>query len=95
MKSILDLLPSDAHVLRDGSFVKIPSSDLVTGDIVQISIGNKVPADVRILSSSGDVRFDRSVSHPRRLYHSTLTDRILPLGPHWRGRRDRRCSRGY
>lgn len=61
MQSILDLLPSDAHALRNGSFTKIPSSELVAGDIVKISIGDKVPADLRILASSGDVRFDRSV----------------------------------
>jgi sodium/potassium-transporting ATPase subunit alpha len=61
MQSILDLLPSDAYVMREGSFVKSPSTNLVVGDIVRISIGDKVPADLRILSSSGDVRFDRSV----------------------------------
>jgi sodium/potassium-transporting ATPase subunit alpha len=61
MKSILDLLPSDAFVLRGGSFTKVPSTDVVAGDIVRISIGNKVPADIRLLSSSGDIRFDRSM----------------------------------
>jgi sodium/potassium-transporting ATPase subunit alpha len=61
MKSILDLLPSDAFVLRAGSFTKVPSTDVVAGDIVRISIGNKVPADIRLLSSSGDIRFDRSM----------------------------------
>jgi sodium/potassium-transporting ATPase subunit alpha len=61
MKSILDLLPSDAYVLRGGSFVKVPSTNVVAGDIVRISIGNKVPADMRLLSSSGDIRFDRSM----------------------------------
>ncbi|KAL5113432.1 hypothetical protein ACEQ8H_008700 [Pleosporales sp. CAS-2024a] len=61
MKSILDLLPSDALVLRGGSFVKVPSADVVAGDIVRISIGNKVPADMRLLSTSGDIRFDRSM----------------------------------
>jgi sodium/potassium-transporting ATPase subunit alpha len=61
MQSILDLLPSDAFVLRSGSFVKVPSTDVVAGDIVRISIGNKVPADIRLLSSSGDIRFDRSM----------------------------------
>jgi sodium/potassium-transporting ATPase subunit alpha len=61
MQGILDLLPSDAYALREGSFVKVPSVDLVAGDIVKVSIGNKVPADIRILSSSGDVRLDRSV----------------------------------
>jgi sodium/potassium-transporting ATPase subunit alpha len=61
MNSILDLLPADALVLRDGQLVKTPSTDLVAGDIVHISIGNKVPADMRIISSSGDVRFDRAI----------------------------------
>lgn len=61
MKSILDLLPSDAFVLRGGTFIKVPSTDVVAGDIVQISIGNKVPADLRLLSTSGDIRFDRSM----------------------------------
>jgi sodium/potassium-transporting ATPase subunit alpha len=61
MQSILDLLPSDAFILRSGAFVKVPSTDVVAGDIVRISIGNKVPADLRLLSSSGDIRFDRSM----------------------------------
>jgi magnesium-transporting ATPase (P-type) len=61
MNSILDLLPSDAFVMRGSSFVKVTSTDVVAGDIVRISIGNKVPADLRLLSSSGDIRFDRSM----------------------------------
>jgi sodium/potassium-transporting ATPase subunit alpha len=58
MKSILNILPSDAFVLRGGSFIKILSTNVVAEDIVRISIGNKVPADIRLLSSSGDIRFD-------------------------------------
>ncbi|OJJ42921.1 hypothetical protein ASPZODRAFT_1238891 [Penicilliopsis zonata CBS 506.65] len=61
MNSILDLVPSDALVLRDGNRTRIPSTDLVAGDVVYISIGNKVPADLRIVESSGDVRFDRAL----------------------------------
>ncbi|PMB63776.1 Potassium-transporting ATPase alpha chain 1 [Beauveria bassiana] len=61
MKSITDLLPSEALVVRNGETVKIAAADLVAGDIVHLSIGNKVPADLRILSHSGDIRFDRSV----------------------------------
>jgi sodium/potassium-transporting ATPase subunit alpha len=61
MNSILDLLPSEALVLREGQLVKLPATDLVAGDIVHISIGNKVPADMRILQSSGDVRFERAI----------------------------------
>jgi sodium/potassium-transporting ATPase subunit alpha len=61
MNSILDLLPSEASVLRDGKLVRLPASELVAGDIVHITIGNKVPADLRIITHSGDVRFDRSI----------------------------------
>lgn len=61
MNSILDLLPAEAIVVRDGQPKKMPAAELVVGDIVQISIGNKVPADLRLLSTSGDVRFDRSI----------------------------------
>ncbi|CAI7619905.1 unnamed protein product [Penicillium bialowiezense] len=61
MNSILDLLPAEAMVLRDEKMVQIPATDLVAGDIVHIGIGNKVPADMRILQSSGDVRFDRAI----------------------------------
>lgn len=61
MNSILGLLPSEALVLRDGKQIRLPATDLVTGDIVQISVGNKVPADMRLLQTSGDVRFDRAI----------------------------------
>ncbi|KAL4971361.1 hypothetical protein BDW66DRAFT_155739 [Aspergillus desertorum] len=61
MSSILDLIPADAVVVRDGQAVQLPSTDLVRGDIVKISAGNKVPADLRLLSASGDLRFDRSL----------------------------------
>lgn len=61
MKSITDLLPAEALVVRDGKTIKISAAELVAGDIVHLQIGNKVPADLRILSHSGDIRFDRSV----------------------------------
>ncbi|KAJ5935936.1 hypothetical protein N7454_005234 [Penicillium verhagenii] len=61
MKAILDLVPTDAVVLRSGVATKIPSTEVVVGDVVQLSIGNKVPADLCLLTASGDVRFDRSI----------------------------------
>ncbi|KHN96001.1 cation-transporting ATPase pma1 [Metarhizium album ARSEF 1941] len=61
MKSITDLLPAEALVLRDGQLKKMPATQLVSGDIVHLKIGNKVPADMRLISHSGDIRFDRAV----------------------------------
>ncbi|KAK9720409.1 hypothetical protein K7432_004160 [Basidiobolus ranarum] len=61
MKSILNMIPAECLVLRDGSPQKIPASDLVVGDIVLLKLGNKVPADIRLLKVSNDMKFDRSV----------------------------------
>jgi len=61
MSSIMDLLPSETMVLRDGKKTRMPATELVSGDIVFLEIGNKVPADMRLLTHSGDIRFDRSV----------------------------------
>ncbi|KAJ4288867.1 hypothetical protein N0V88_007197 [Collariella sp. IMI 366227] len=61
MSSIMDLLPSETMVLRDGKKKRVSAIELVSGDIVFLEIGNKVPADIRLLSHSGDIRFDRSV----------------------------------
>ena len=46
MNSILCLLPSQCVVLREGETIKIPASELVVGDVVVLSVGNKVPADM-------------------------------------------------
>ncbi|KAL1413747.1 hypothetical protein Q8F55_001529 [Vanrija albida] len=61
MASILDLLPENAVVLRDGEAKSIAASELVVGDIVQLSTGQKVPADMRIIKASNDLKFDRAV----------------------------------
>jgi magnesium-transporting ATPase (P-type) len=42
------MLSSDAVVIRDGKEVKIPADQLVPGDIVKMSLGDKVPADLRM-----------------------------------------------
>ncbi|KAG4071147.1 hypothetical protein HA402_003279 [Bradysia odoriphaga] len=61
MKSILNLLPSECIVLRNGQISKISSNQLVVGDIVHVDLGNKVPADIRLLHVSNDLKFDRAV----------------------------------
>jgi len=55
------MLPSEVTVLRDGQFRAIPAAALVPGDVVQIRAGNKIPADLRLVEVSSDLKFNRSI----------------------------------
>ena len=49
MATIGKLLPQKAVVVRDGQIREIAVAEIVPGDIVQIKVGNRIPADIRIL----------------------------------------------
>lgn len=61
MKSIKSLIAHEAAVIRDGKQQLIPATDIVVGDIVVLSTGDRIPADLRIVAASSDLRFDRSL----------------------------------
>ncbi|UKZ48043.1 hypothetical protein TrVGV298_002279 [Trichoderma virens] len=61
MKSITGMLPEDCSVLRDGSRILVPASQVVPGDLLYFSAGNKLPADIRFVNVSTDAKFDRSI----------------------------------
>ncbi len=44
-------IKNKAKVLRDGNMIEVDASDLVPGDIVHISYGSRVSADMRIIES--------------------------------------------
>jgi hypothetical protein len=54
--------PDEASVLRSGRVGRIPASQIVPGDIVAVSVGDKIPADCRLLSvSSSSFRVDQAI----------------------------------
>jgi sodium/potassium-transporting ATPase subunit alpha len=61
MASIKTMLPDDCMVIRDGTQQVISAPGLVPGDLIRISAGNKLPADIRFVQVSSDVKFDRSI----------------------------------
>ena len=54
-----NLLPSVAQAIRDGKEVQMNAADLVLGDILHLTIGTRVPADVKVIVSK-DLKLDFS-----------------------------------
>uniref|UniRef100_A0A4W4F7Z1 Sodium/potassium-transporting ATPase subunit alpha n=1 Tax=Electrophorus electricus TaxID=8005 RepID=A0A4W4F7Z1_ELEEL len=53
MESFKNLVPQHALVVRDGEKKHIKVEEVVTGDVVEIKGGDRIPADLRIISSHG------------------------------------------
>ncbi|XP_052202251.1 calcium-transporting ATPase 3, endoplasmic reticulum-type [Diospyros lotus] len=51
-----------ATVLRNGCFSILPATDIVPGDIVEVSMGSKIPADMRMIEMLSDqLRVDQAI----------------------------------
>ncbi|KAI6150727.1 hypothetical protein BKA82DRAFT_952133 [Pisolithus tinctorius] len=62
IEALKEYSPDEAKVLRSGQLVRIHASELVPGDIISVSVGDRVPADCRILSiSSKNFRVDQAI----------------------------------
>jgi sodium/potassium-transporting ATPase subunit alpha len=61
MKSIRSIVADTATVVRNGEAQELLASEIVVGDLVQLSLGNRVPADLRLVDATSDLRFDRSL----------------------------------
>lgn len=51
LKALNTLVPPGAHLIREGVESTVLASTLVPGDLVHFSVGDRVPADVRIVSA--------------------------------------------
>ncbi|MBN2461436.1 MAG: cation-transporting P-type ATPase [Candidatus Cloacimonetes bacterium] len=81
MESLKQLVQSPSKVFRDGRLQEIHQSELVTGDIISLDEGDKVPADIRIIESFNLRTNDVSLtgeSMPQDK-HSNVITRDCPL----------------
>ena len=67
IRTLLDLAPPLAVVLRDGEPVEVPTAEVVVGDLLLIRPGSKIPADARV--DEGESEVDES----------TVTGESLPV----------------
>jgi len=51
-EALKNMLSADARVIRNGIEKMIPSVDVVPGEIVILGLGDRIPADIRIFSTS-------------------------------------------
>lgn len=51
IEALKDLSVSKVQVKRDGAWVEIDATELVTGDIIMLEAGDKIPADARVMKA--------------------------------------------
>ncbi|KAF8788539.1 sodium/potassium-transporting ATPase subunit alpha-like isoform X1 [Argiope bruennichi] len=52
MESFKNMVPQYATIIREGQKYTIPAEGVVVGDIVEVKGGDRIPADIRIISAS-------------------------------------------
>lgn len=77
-KKLKQLVATTTTVLRDGKEVALPIKDITLGDIVILSAGSMIPADLRILESKdiyvGQSSLTGESDAVRKLSHTELTE---------------------
>jgi len=53
MESFKKMVPTFALVIRNGEKVQVRTEDIVAGDIVDVKGGDRIPADIRVVSGHG------------------------------------------
>lgn len=62
LQALKEYSPDEAKVVRNGQVARIHASELVPGDIISVAVGDKIPADCRIISvSSSSFRVDQAI----------------------------------
>lgn len=59
IRRLLDLAPPQARVVRDGVEVEVPTAEVVSGDIVIVRPGDRIPVDGVV--TEGETRVDESM----------------------------------
>lgn len=73
LESLKKMVTTEATVLRDGNRMRVPSEELVPGDLVLLQSGDRVPADMR-LHKVRELQVDESA----------LTGESVPVEKTWR-----------
>ncbi|XP_041843554.1 sodium/potassium-transporting ATPase subunit alpha-3b isoform X1 [Melanotaenia boesemani] len=53
MESFKNMVPQQALVIREGEKVQINAEEVVGGDLIEVKGGDRIPADIRVISAHG------------------------------------------
>ena len=53
VEKLKHLLPTYAHVIRDGKVIHLPAAEIVPGDVLILAEGDNIPADARVVEEYG------------------------------------------
>jgi Ca2+-transporting ATPase len=83
MKALKAMSAPSALALRDNSFISVPASELVPGDIVMLEAGRIVPADMR-LTEAARLKIEEAAltgeSIPVEKSNELLPEESIPIG---------------
>ena len=61
-QALKEYSPDEAKVIRSSQIGRIHASELVPGDIISVAVGDRIPADCRLLSvASSSFRMDQAI----------------------------------
>ena len=76
LEALKKMTAPTAHVLRDGTLVRVEAENLVPGDIVALDAGDMIPADCRILSCASLKSDESSLTGESVPAEKNATDRF-------------------
>ncbi|PLS06495.1 calcium-translocating P-type ATPase, SERCA-type [Neobacillus cucumis] len=71
LQALKELSAPQVSVMRDGQWIKIPSKEIVIGDIIKFASGDRIGADVRVIESKS-----------LEIEESALTGESVPVAKH-------------
>ncbi|KAH8103426.1 calcium-transporting ATPase [Cristinia sonorae] len=79
LEALNKLVPHHCHIIRDGKPVHMLANELVPGDVVTFSTGDRVPADIRLIEAV-DLEIDESSLTGETVARSKNTESSPALG---------------
>lgn len=83
LRALKELSAPSAKVIRGGQLITVTAKELVTGDIVYLESGDRIPADVRLIEANSCYVEESALtgeSVPVGKHAAVIADSELPLG---------------